>query len=222
VALCDIWDYHLNEGRLPRQERQPGERLRNYEDCLRKKRTFSGHRRDAGFLPCADDQHLPESRPACVLRKDDEQHHRWSALHVETMPQPESCCRSPSAAQQPALPFTLNRLLHEAQFCGRLTAAQVNGTAPSRKTSAGPRNTRCPRVRWQNTATRTCTSSAIGAGTRDSAAAVVRSRRASDRHIQLVDGYAESVIGSGGLDYYKNHDWYDNAIVIYEYPMARA
>jgi predicted dehydrogenase len=30
----------------------------------------------------------------------------------------------------------------------------------------------------------------------------------------------KSVIGSGGLDYYKNHDWYDNAIVIYEYPMA--
>jgi len=26
---------------------------------------------------------------------------------------------------------------------------------------------------------------------------------------------------SGGLDYYKNHDWYDNAIVIYEYPMAQ-
>ena len=29
------------------------------------------------------------------------------------------------------------------------------------------------------------------------------------------------MIGSGGLDYYKNHDWYDNAIVIYEYPMAQ-
>jgi hypothetical protein len=33
-------------------------------------------------------------------------------------------------------------------------------------------------------------------------------------------GTPKSVIGSGGLDYYKNHDWYDNAIVIYEYPMA--
>jgi len=27
------------------------------------------------------------------------------------------------------------------------------------------------------------------------------------------------VMASGGLDYYKNHDWYDNAMVIYEYPM---
>ncbi|HEX9046145.1 MAG TPA: Gfo/Idh/MocA family oxidoreductase, partial [Verrucomicrobiae bacterium] len=29
-----------------------------------------------------------------------------------------------------------------------------------------------------------------------------------------------SVMASGGLDYYKNHDWYDNAMVIYEYPLA--
>ena len=31
----------------------------------------------------------------------------------------------------------------------------------------------------------------------------------------------KSVIASGGLDYYKNHDWYDNAMVIYEYPLAQ-
>ena len=29
----------------------------------------------------------------------------------------------------------------------------------------------------------------------------------------------KSVMASGGLDYYKNHDWYDNAMVIYEYPL---
>ena len=28
----------------------------------------------------------------------------------------------------------------------------------------------------------------------------------------------KSVVASGGLDYFKNHDWYDNAMVIYEYP----
>ncbi len=28
-------------------------------------------------------------------------------------------------------------------------------------------------------------------------------------------------MASGGLDYYKNHDWYDNAMVIYEYPLAQ-
>ena len=29
----------------------------------------------------------------------------------------------------------------------------------------------------------------------------------------------KSVMASGGLDYYKNHDWYDNAMVIYEFPL---
>ena len=31
----------------------------------------------------------------------------------------------------------------------------------------------------------------------------------------------KSVVASGGLDYYTNHDWYDNAMVIYEYPLAQ-
>jgi predicted dehydrogenase len=31
----------------------------------------------------------------------------------------------------------------------------------------------------------------------------------------------KSVVASGGLDYFKNHDWYDNAMVIYEYPLEQ-
>ncbi len=27
-----------------------------------------------------------------------------------------------------------------------------------------------------------------------------------------------SIIASGGVDYYKTHEWYDNAVVVYEYP----
>ena len=28
-----------------------------------------------------------------------------------------------------------------------------------------------------------------------------------------------AVLASGGIDYYQNHEWYDNAMVIYEYPL---
>ena len=31
----------------------------------------------------------------------------------------------------------------------------------------------------------------------------------------------KSIVASGGLDYYKDHDWYDNAMVIYEYQMPQ-
>ena len=27
-------------------------------------------------------------------------------------------------------------------------------------------------------------------------------------------------MASGGVDYYKDHEWYDNAMVIYEFPLA--
>ena len=34
----------------------------------------------------------------------------------------------------------------------------------------------------------------------------------------FLDSPPRSVIGSGGVDYYKTHEWFDNAMVIFEYP----
>ena len=67
--------------------------------------------------------------------------------------------------------FTLNRLLHEAQFCGRLTAAQAQWNRAVKEDFGWPKKYEMPARRWPNTATRTCTSSATGAGSRDWAAA---------------------------------------------------
>ena len=49
----------------------------------------------------------------------------------------------------------------------------------------------------------------------------LRPGRAPDRHLQLVvrRHAARPCMASGGMDYYKNHEWYDNAMVIYEYPL---
>ncbi len=33
----------------------------------------------------------------------------------------------------------------------------------------------------------------------------------------FLDAYPTSVMASGGVDYYKDHEWYDNVMVIYEY-----
>ena len=76
VALCDIWEYHRGEGE--RYLQKLGNEVRayeNYEDLLAKEKDLAGGSDcDAGLLARADDQRLPQSRPACVLRKDDEQH----------------------------------------------------------------------------------------------------------------------------------------------------
>lgn len=34
-----------------------------------------------------------------------------------------------------------------------------------------------------------------------------------------LDAHPKNVIGSGGLDFYKTHEWFDNAMVIYEYEL---
>jgi predicted dehydrogenase len=34
----------------------------------------------------------------------------------------------------------------------------------------------------------------------------------------LLESNPRSILAGGGVDYYKTHEWYDNAVVIYEYP----
>ena len=83
VALCDIWEYHRGEGQ--RYLQKLGNEVRvyeNFEDLLSKEKDLQAVLiATPDFLPRADDQHLPQSRSACVLRKDDEQYDRRCALH---------------------------------------------------------------------------------------------------------------------------------------------
>jgi len=119
--------------------------------------------------------------------------------------------------------FTLNRLLHEAQFCGRLTAAQAQWNRAVKEDFGWPKKYEMPagtlakygykdmhqfrNWRWYK---------GLGGGP------------LSDLGAHQIDIFnwwmgttPKSVIASGGLDYYKNHDWYDNAFVIYEYQMPQ-
>ena len=41
-----------------------------------------------------------------------------------------------------------------------------------------------------------------------------------DIYSWFLEANPKSVIASGGIDYWKNHDWYDNVMVIYEYETA--
>jgi len=119
--------------------------------------------------------------------------------------------------------FTLNRLLHEAQFCGRLTAAQAQWNRAVKEDFGWPKKYEMPagtlakygykdmhqyrNWRWYK---------GLGGGP------------LSDLGSHQIDIFnwwlgttPKSVIASGGLDYYKNHDWPDNAMVIYEYQLAQ-
>ena len=224
VALCDIWDFHRNGGaRYLEKIGNPVNAYENYEDLLAKEKDLQ-----AVVIATPDFWHAPMTN-TCLK----------AGLHVyceKMMSNTIDGARSMVATMRetgkllqighqrrsnPRYLFTLNRLLHEAQFCGRLTAAQGQWNRAVKEDFGWPKKYEMPSSmlakygykdmhqfrnwRWFK---------GLGGGP------------LSDLGAHQIDifnwwlGTPKSVMASGGLDYYKNHDWYDNAMVIYEYPMA--
>ena len=117
--------------------------------------------------------------------------------------------------------FAKNRLLDDAKLCGRLTAANAQWNRAVAEDFGWPKNSEMTpeqlakygftdmhqfrNWRWFK---------GLGGGP------------LSDLGAHQIDIFnwwfgvtPKSVMASGGLDYYSNHEWYDNAMVIYEYPL---
>jgi len=117
--------------------------------------------------------------------------------------------------------FALQRLIRDAKICGRLTAAQAQWNRTVTPDFGWPKRALMPpeqlakygyadmhqfrNWRWFKN---------LGGGP------------LSDLGAHQIDIFnwwlgvePRSVFASGGVDYYTNHEWYDNAMVIYEYPM---
>lgn len=225
VALCDIWDFHRNEGaRYLEKTGNPVNAYENYEDLLAKEKDLQ-----AVVIATPDFWHAPMTN-TCLK----------AGLHVyceKMMSNTIDGARSMVATMRetgkllqighqrrsnPRYLFTLNRLLREAQFCGRITAAQAQWNRAVKEDFGWPKKYEMPagmlakygykdmhqfrNWRWFK---------GLGGGP------------LSDLGAHQIDifnwwlGTPQSVMASGGLDYYKNHDWPDNAMVIYEYPMAQ-
>ncbi|MBS1804145.1 MAG: Gfo/Idh/MocA family oxidoreductase [Acidobacteria bacterium] len=227
VALCDIWEYHRGEGE--RYLKKLGNEVRsyeNYEDLLAKEKDLQ-----AVLIATPDFWHAPMTN-TCLK----------AGLHVycekmmsNTIDGARSMVKTMrdtgkllqighQRRSNPRYLFTLNRLLHEAQFCGKLTAIQGQWNRAVKEDFGWPKKYEISQTmlakygykdmhqfrnwRWFK---------GLGGGP------------LSDLGAHQIDIFnwwmgktPKSVMASGGLDYYKNHDWYDNAMVIYEYPVEQA
>jgi predicted dehydrogenase len=225
VALCDIWDYHRNEGE--RYLEKLGNQVRayeNYEDLLAKEKDLQ-----AVVIATPDFCHAPMTN-TCLkaglhvyCEKMMSNTIDGARSMVKTMDETGKLLQiGHQRRSNPRYLFTLNRLLREAQFCGRLTAAQGQWNRAVKEDFGWPKKYEMPASllakygykdmrqfrnwRWFK---------GLGGGP------------LSDLGAHQIDifnwwlGSPKSVIASGGLDYYKNHDWYDNAMVIYEYPLPQ-
>jgi predicted dehydrogenase len=224
VAVVDIWDYARTYAE--RYLKASGVEVRtyeNHEELLAKEKTLQ-----AVVVATPDFWHAPITN-TCLN----------AGLHVyceKMMSNTIEGARSMVATMRktgkllqighqrrsnPRYIFALTRLLREAKICGRLTAANAQWNRAVTEDFGFPKKAAIDDAklkkygfadmhqfrnwRWFK---------GLGGGP------------LSDLGAHQIDIFnwwfgitPRSVMASGGTDYYKNHDWYDNAMVIYEFPL---
>jgi predicted dehydrogenase len=225
VALCDIWDYHRDEG--VRYLKKVGNDVRayeNYEDLLAKEKDLH-----AVVVATPDFWHASITNTClkaglhvyCEKMMSNTIEGARSMVH--TMRETGKLLQiGHQRRSNPRYLFTMNRLLRDAKFCGRLTAMQAQWNRAVKEDFGWPKKYELSSAmlakygykdmhqfrnwRWFK---------GLGGGPLSDLGA---------HQIDIFNWWSgtlpKSVIASGGLDYYQNHDWYDNAMVIYEFPLA--
>ena len=224
VALCDVWDYARKKGQNTYKANGfDVNAYENYEDLLAKEKDLQ-----AVIVATPDFWHAPITN-ACLkaglhvyCEKMMSNTIEGARSMVQTMRETGKLLQiGHQRRSNPRYLFAKNRLLQGANFCGRLTAAQAQWNRAVAADLGWPKHSdmtpeqlskygfadmhQFRNWRWFK---------GLGGGP------------LSDLGAHQIDIFnwwfgtpPKSVMASGGLDYYKNHDWYDNAMVIYEFPL---
>jgi predicted dehydrogenase len=222
VALCDIWEYARKKGKNTYKANGfEVNDYENYEDLLAKEKDLQ-----AVIVATPDFWHAPITN-ACLKAGLHVYCEKMMSNTIDGARSMVQTMRSTGKLLQighqrrsnPRYLFTKSRLLGDAKFCGRLTAAQAQWNRAVAQDLGWPKHSDLPadqlakygfkdmhqfrNWRWFK---------GLGGGP------------LSDLGAHQIDIFnwwlgspAISVVASGGLDYYTNHEWYDNAMVIYEY-----
>ena len=226
VALCDIWEYHRKEG--AHYLKDMGSEVRayeNYEDLLDKEKDLQ-----AVIVATPDFWHAPITN-ACLKAGLNVYCEKMMSNTLEGAKSMVQTMRSTGKLLQighqrrsnPRYRFALERLINGEKICGRFTAANAQWNRAVKPDFGWPKHSdispeqlakygfkdmhQFRNWRWFR---------GLGGGP------------LSDLGAHQIDIFnwwfgvtPKSVIASGGLDYYENHDWYDNAMVIYEYQLPK-
>ena len=226
VAIVDIWDYQRNSN--VRRLKEQGFNVKgyeNYEDLLANEKDLQ-----AVVVATPDFWHAPISI-ACLKAGLHVYCEKMMSNTIEKAREMVQTMRETGKLLQighqrrsnPRYIFALNKLVRDAEIFGRLTAAHAQWNRTVTDDFGAPKHSELSpeklakygfkdmhqfrNWRWFK---------GLGGGP------------LSDLGAHQIDIFnwwfgtpPKSVIASGGADYYKNHDWYDNAMVIYEYPRAQ-
>jgi predicted dehydrogenase len=225
VAIVDIWEYARTYGeRYLKKMGHEVHAYENYEDLLAIEKDLQ-----AVIVATPDFWHAPITN-ACLkaglhvyCEKMMSNTIEGASSMVKTMRETGKLLQiGHQRRSNPRYIFALNRLIRDAKLCGRLTAAQAQWNRAVTEDFGWPKKAAMPQEvltkygytdmhqfrnwRWFKN---------LGGGP------------LSDLGAHQIDIFnwwfgvkPRAVMASGGIDYYKNHEWYDNAMVIYEYPLA--
>jgi predicted dehydrogenase len=223
VALCDIWDYARTYGE--RYFKSNGAVVAGYSDLdemLAKEKGL-----DAAIISTPDVFHAPHTN-MCLkaglhvyCEKMMSNSLEGARSMVQTMKETGRLLQiGHQRRSNPRYIFTRDRLLGEARLPGRITAAQAQWNRAVTKDLGWPKKSDISAEKLAHH------------GYPDMA--TFRNWRwykkfgggpLSDLGAHQIDIFSwffgrlpSTVIASGGVDFYTGHDWFDNAMVIYEFP----
>ena len=224
VAVCDIWQYTRTYAE--KYLKKLGVEVRtyeNFEDLLASEKDLQ-----AAIVATPDFWHAPVTN-TCLKAGLNVYCEKMMSNTIEGARSMVATMRETGKLLQighqrrsnPRYIFALNRLVHDAKLCGRLTAAQAQWNRAVTEDFGWPKHSdmtaeqlakygykdmhQFRNWRWFK---------GLGGGP------------LSDLGAHQIDIFnwwlgvtPKSVIASGGIDYYTNHEWYDNAMAIYEFPL---
>ncbi|MDR0532561.1 MAG: Gfo/Idh/MocA family oxidoreductase [Verrucomicrobiales bacterium] len=226
VAVCDIWDYAREYARrfLKKAGHEPNA-YTDIEDMLSKEKNLDGV-----LVAVPDFWHAPHTN-MCLkaginvyCEKMMSNTIAGARSMVETMKSTGKLLQiGHQRRSNPRYLVTLNRLIKEANITGRITAANAQWNRAVADDLGWPKNAALPAETLQKY------------GFKDMH--VFRNWRwfreygggpLSDLGAHQIDIFnwffgtaPTNVIGNGGVDYYTTHEWFDQAMVVYEYQTAQ-
>ena len=222
VAIADMWDYAREYGRkYLKANKIIVNAYENHEELLAQEKDLQ-----AVVVATPDVWHAPVTNACLKAGK----HVYCEKMMSNTLDAARSMVQTMRATGQllqighqrrsnPRYIFARNRLVREAKLCGRLTVANAQWNRKVTEDFLWPKKAlispeqlarygfedmhQFRNWRWFHK---------LGGGPLSDLGA-----HQIDMFNWFLDALPRSVIASGGMDYYKNHEWYDNAMVIYEY-----
>jgi len=224
VAICDIWEYARTYGqRYLKAQGVSVNAYENFEDLLAKEKDLQ-----AVIVAVPDFWHHTITNTClkaglhvyCEKMMSNTIEHARSM--VQTMHETGKLLQiGHQRRSNPRYIFALNQLLNNAKICGQLTAAQAQWNRAVTADFGQPKHSEMKpeqlakygykdmhqfrNWRWFK---------GLGGGPLSDLGA-----HQIDIFNWWLNGKPKSVMASGGMDYYTTHEWYDNAMVIYEFTM---